>query len=55
MPARKRVWEKLAGEWKIAFSGDDFTEVGLDELDGAIEQMKERKHRGRTIVRVSDA
>ena len=55
MPARKRVWEKLAGEWKIAFSGDDFTEVGLDDLDGAIEQMKERKHRGRTIVRVSDA
>jgi putative YhdH/YhfP family quinone oxidoreductase len=54
MPARQRVWEKLAGDWKISLSGDYFTEVGLEDLDGAIEQMKDRKHRGRTIVRIAE-
>ncbi|MGD8367834.1 MAG: YhdH/YhfP family quinone oxidoreductase [Desulfobacterales bacterium] len=55
MPERKMVWEKLAGEWKIPLTGADFTEVGLDGLNDALEKMKARKHRGRTIVRVSDA
>ncbi len=54
MPARKRVWEKLAGEWKIPLAGADFTEIGLEDLDDALDRMKARKHRGRTIVRVSD-
>ena len=54
MPARKRVWEKLAGAWKVPLAGEGFKEVGLDGLDDAVEQMKARKHRGRIIVRVSD-
>ena len=54
MPARKNVWGKLAGDWKIPLAGKYFTEVGLEDLDDAIEQMKARRHRGRTVVRVSD-
>ncbi len=54
MPERQKVWEKLAGDWKISFSGQGLTEIELDALDGAIEQMKAKKHRGRTIVRVTE-
>ena len=49
MPARRKVWERLAGEWKIDHPEGLVTEIGLPELDGAIQKMKERKHRGRTI------
>jgi putative YhdH/YhfP family quinone oxidoreductase len=54
MPARRKVWERLAGEWKIDHPEGLVTEIGLQELDGAIQKMKERKHRGRTIVRLFD-
>ncbi len=54
MPARRKVWERLAGEWKIDHPEGLVTEIGLPELDGAIQKMKERKHRGRTIVRLFD-
>jgi putative YhdH/YhfP family quinone oxidoreductase len=54
MPDRKRVWEKLAGDWKIPLTGEYVTEIGLDDLDDALEKMKARKHRGRTVVRVSE-
>ncbi len=54
MPSRRKVWERLAGEWKIDHPEGLITEIGLQELDGAIQQMQERKHRGRTIVRLFD-
>ena len=54
MSARRKVWERLAGEWKIDHPEELVTEIGLQELDGAIKKMKERKHRGRTIVRLFD-
>ena len=54
MPARRKVWERLAGEWKIDHPEGLVTEIGLQELDGAIQKMKERRHRGRTIVRLFD-
>ena len=54
MPARRKVWEKLAGEWKIDHPEGLVTEIGLQEIDGALQKMKERKHRGRTIVRLFD-
>ncbi|MCF8053589.1 MAG: YhdH/YhfP family quinone oxidoreductase [Desulfobacterales bacterium] len=54
MPARRKVWERLAGEWKIDHAEGLVTEIGLQELDGAIQKMKERRHRGRTIVRLFD-
>ena len=54
MPARRKAWEKLAGEWKIDHLDKMTTEITLDELDSRIDMMQQRKHRGRTIVRLPD-
>ncbi len=53
MPVRKKIWEKLAGEWKLDLLDDAVTETTLDELSGVIDRMLERKHRGRTVVTIS--
>lgn len=53
MPMRKRVWEKLAGEWKPDLLDDAVAETTLDELSGVINRMLERRHRGRTVVTIS--
>ncbi len=54
MPTRTKVWEKIASDWKIDRLEPITTEVALEELSDRIELLLQRKHRGRTIVKLSD-
>jgi acrylyl-CoA reductase (NADPH) len=54
MPMRTKVWQKIASDWKIDRLDLLTTEVSLDGLDERIELILQRKHRGRTIVRLPD-
>ena len=53
MPYRRKTWEKLATEWKLPQLEQVVTETDLEGLGQRIDLMLARKHRGRTIVRVS--
>ena len=50
MPVRKRVWEKLAGDWKLAHLDAISTEISLDDLDEHIALMLDGRKKGRTVV-----
>lgn len=52
MEPRKKVWERLAGEWKPDHLENTVTEVGLEELDGKINDILAGKVTGRTVVRL---
>jgi acrylyl-CoA reductase (NADPH) len=52
MAARKKTWEKLADKWRIPQFEKMVSEITLDRLDERIDLMMQRKHRGRTIVRL---
>jgi putative YhdH/YhfP family quinone oxidoreductase len=54
MAERRRAWARIAGDWKIAQAEAMVEEIGLADLDSAIEKMLARGHRGRTIVRLRD-
>lgn len=54
MPERLKTWEKLAGEWKIPMMETVAQEIGMADLDGAIERMLNRKHKGRAVVNLID-
>lgn len=54
MPLRRKVWEKIASDWKIDGLETMTTEVPFEALDQRIELMLQRKHRGRTIIRMAD-
>lgn len=53
-PIKKRldIWERFAREWHVM---DDLpvNEVGLDDLPDVFSKMKQGKHVGRTIVKIS--
>ena len=53
MPIRKKIWEKIASEWKIDWLEALTTEAAFDELDSKIELMLQGKHKGRTIINMS--
>jgi acrylyl-CoA reductase (NADPH) len=53
MDLRQRVWDKLAGEWKLDSLDRMATEVTLDQLDPRIERMLQGQLRGRTIVNLA--
>ncbi|MFO8083286.1 MAG: YhdH/YhfP family quinone oxidoreductase [Desulfobacterales bacterium] len=50
MTVRKKIWEKLADEWRVPLFEQRVSEITLDELDERIDMMMQRKHQGRTIV-----
>ena len=54
MSNRVKTWEKLAGEWKVPTMEKMVNEIGLADLDSTIGRMLDRKHRGRTIVKMTD-
>jgi NADPH:quinone reductase-like Zn-dependent oxidoreductase len=54
MPIRSKIWQKIAGEWKIDRLQTLTTEATFDELDDKIELMLQGKHVGRTIIKMSD-
>lgn len=52
---RGRIWDKLAGEWKLAHLEAITTELpDLHALDERIGAILEGKHRGRDVVKVDD-
>jgi acrylyl-CoA reductase (NADPH) len=53
MGTRQRVWQKLAQDWKLDFSGDLITECSLEELSPKIDQILRGGIRGRVVVDLS--
>ena len=54
LPKRQRLWERLAGEWKLDNLETITTEVGLEDLDAAVDAILKGETRGRTLVRVGE-
>ena len=54
MPMRLKVWQKMADEWKLEHLETLTTEVALEGLNQRIDLILERKHKGRTIVKLPD-
>jgi acrylyl-CoA reductase (NADPH) len=54
MPLRLKVWNKIAGDWKLDRLDRITTEVSLDELSARIDYVLQRKHKGRTIVKLPE-
>jgi acrylyl-CoA reductase (NADPH) len=54
MPLRLKVWNKIARDWKLDRLERITTEVSLDELGARIDFIIERKHKGRTVVRLPE-
>lgn len=54
MARREMLWAKLAAEWKVTGLEEITTEIGLDELDGAIDRILQGRIQGRVVVRLWD-
>ena len=50
MSTRLRVWQKLAQDWKVDFSGELIAECSLEELSPKIDQILQGGIRGRVVV-----
>ena len=50
MLTRLRLWQKLAGEWKLVNLNDLATECSLEGLEIEIERILQGKQRGRVVV-----
>ncbi|HEX7002786.1 MAG TPA: YhdH/YhfP family quinone oxidoreductase [Trueperaceae bacterium] len=55
MPMRREVWTRLAGEWKPAHLEELTREIGLGELDDAVDAILAGRTIGRVLVRHRDA
>ena len=55
MSLRRKIWEKIAAEWKIEWLEKLTTEAPFADLDNRIELMLQGKHKGRTIIRMTDS
>jgi putative YhdH/YhfP family quinone oxidoreductase len=53
MNTRVRVWQKLATDWNLDFSGDLVTECSLEELNPKIDEILKGGIRGRVVVNLS--
>jgi putative YhdH/YhfP family quinone oxidoreductase len=54
MPTRLKVWHKIASDWKLERMELLTTEIPLEGLSERIDLILQRKHKGRTIVRLPD-
>lgn len=54
MSMRLKVWNKIASEWKLDRLELLTTEVPLEGLNERIDLILQRKHKGRTIVRLPE-
>ncbi|TKB02378.1 acryloyl-CoA reductase [Alteromonas portus] len=52
MPPRLRLWDKLAGEWKLECLDDLTEEVSLDDVSQKIDAILKGELSGRTIVKL---
>ena len=53
MPPRVRLWDKLAGDWKLNQLEALTTEVGLSQLDEKIDAILKGQLSGRTLVNLN--
>jgi len=54
MPSRLKTWHKIAGDWKLERLDLLTTEVTLEGLNERIDLILDRKHKGRTIVKLPE-
>ena len=54
MPTRLKIWNKIASDWKLERLELLTTEIPLEGLNQRIDLILQRKHKGRTIVRLPD-
>lgn len=54
MDLRLRTWEKMANEWKIDHMDPIFKEIGLEELNAAIDRILEGRNIGRILVNLEE-
>lgn len=54
MPIRSKVWHKIAADWKLEHLELLTTETTLEGLNQRIDLVLQKKHKGRTIVRLTD-
>jgi acrylyl-CoA reductase (NADPH) len=54
MSTRVQVWENLAGKWKLPNLEELATETTLEGLNNQIDQILNRQHKGRTIVKLPE-
>ncbi len=54
MPLRLKVWEKIASDWKLPHLDQMTTEIPLEEVSDRIDLIQDRKHKGRTVVKLPD-
>lgn len=54
MARREMLWGRLASEWQVAGLAAITTEIGLEELDGAISRILQGQVQGRVVVRLWD-
>ena len=52
MDLRSKIWQKLAGEWKLEKLTDSTEEVGLEALEEKIQLILKGNIKGRTVVRI---
>jgi putative YhdH/YhfP family quinone oxidoreductase len=52
MTIRRKIWEKLAGEWKLKNLDQLVSEIGLAELGHCMDTMLQGKSKGRTLVKL---
>ncbi len=52
MNTRVKIWEKLAGDWKLNNLDTLASEITLDDLDEKIDRMLDGKAKGRTVVNI---
>jgi acrylyl-CoA reductase (NADPH) len=51
--ARRRLWSRLATDLRPRSLGERVTEIGLDELEGALDAVRGGAARGRWLVRIA--
>jgi len=50
MERREKIWRQLAGDWRPADLERFATEIALDQLSDAIDDMLAGRHHGRTVI-----
>ncbi len=53
MTPRRETWQRLASDWKIAHMEEVVDEIELGGVSQRIDDMLARRHKGRTIIKIS--
>ena len=50
MDLRLKIWDKIAGDWKVDVLEDVMVDCGVEDLDGQIDRIFAGQMRGRVVV-----